>query len=205
MNLTGLSNDLVIAISLFALVTSITPGPNNIMLTASGANFGFMASMPHMLGIVLGVACMNIAVGLGLGVVFETWPVLQLMLKWLGSAYMLWLAMTLLNFQTRNGSDTTTRGRPLSIVQGALFQLVNPKAWVMVLSANASFGQPGSSYFVSVAAIVLIFIVVGYMSIMPWTAFGHSIRNLLQGAGFLFGFNLTMCALTAACIVFIWW
>src|SRR5262249_2063697 len=118
----------------YYFVMSITPGPNNVMLTASGANFGFRRTLPHMFGISAGCAVQLIAVGAGLGALFSHWPVLQTVLQWAGAAYLLWLGWKLI------GSGEIREGhaaQPVTFLQAAAFQFVNPKAWVMSLSAVA--------------------------------------------------------------------
>jgi len=199
-----ISFELIIAIATFALVTSITPGPNNIMLTASGANFGFKRSLPHIAGIVAGVAALNLCIGLGLGALFIQFPVMQETLKILGSAYLIWLATKLLGFQY---SDSQHNGdaKPFNFWQAFIFQYVNPKAWVMVISANASFSLAGEEYWLSVSAIILVFAMIGPPSIMVWAAFGQMIRRFLKRPSFLKTFNAIMAALTASCVVFIWY
>ncbi len=198
-----LNIELLIAIASFALVTSVTPGPNNIMLTASGANFGFTRTLPHIAGIVFGIALMNVSIGLGLGAVFQQFPAFQKMLKIGGSAYLIWLAIKLLRFShVENGVEN--RARPFSFLQAATFQCINPKAWIVVISANASFTLGGDLYWTSVGLITVLFILIGPPSVMVWTIFGQVIRHYLGNPAFLKGFNATMATLTAMCIFFIW-
>ncbi len=198
-----ISTELLLAIASFALVTSITPGPNNIMLTASGANFGFVRTLPHIVGIVAGVAALNLCAGLGLGALFIEFPVIQDMLKFLGSCYLIWLATRVLKFQY--SSDIDSRDvRPFSFWQALIFQYVNPKAWVMVISANASFSLTGDAYWLSVGVIILIFALIGPPSIMVWASFGQMIRRYLNRPRLLQIFNSVMAALTVGCVVFIW-
>jgi len=195
--------ELLAAIATFALVTSITPGPNNIMLTASGANFGFKRTLPHIAGIVAGVAALNLCIGLGLGALFVQFPIMQESLKVAGSAYLIWLAIKLLKFQYSDNHQNED-ARPFNFWQALVFQYVNPKAWVMAISANASFSLAGETYWLSVWFIILVFAMVGPPSIMVWAAFGQMIRRFLSRPEFLKTFNSTMAALTAGCVVFIW-
>lgn len=195
--------ELLLAIASFAFVTSATPGPNNIMLTASGANFGFVKTLPHIAGIVAGVALLNLCIGLGLGALFQQFPIVQQALKVAGSAYLLWLAFKLLGFSYVN-EEGNSNAKPLSFFQALSFQYINPKAWVMVISANASFSLTGEQYWNSVWFIVLVFALIGPPSIMIWAAFGQMIRRYLGNPTFLKVFNVTMATLTATCILFIW-
>lgn len=197
-----ISLELILAVALFAFVTSVTPGPNNIMLTASGANFGFKRTLPHIAGIITGMGLLNISVGLGLGALFTQFPVLQQVLRIVGSAYLLWLAYKLLSFSAI--SDKNTEAKPFSLVQAAAFQYINPKAWIMVISANASFSLMGDGYWWSVLMITTIYAVVGTPSIMVWAGFGQYMRQFLGQQNVLRLFNITMAVLTALCVCFIW-
>lgn len=195
--------ELLLAIASFAFVTSATPGPNNIMLTASGANFGFVKTLPHIAGIVAGVALLNLCIGLGLGALFQQFPIVQQVLKIAGSAYLLWLAFKLLSFNYVSDKENNN-ATPFSFFQALSFQYINPKAWVMVISANASFSLNGEQYWLSVWFIILVFALVGPPSIMIWAAFGQMIKRYLGNSTFLRLFNVSMATLTAACILFIW-
>lgn len=197
-----ISLELILAVTVFALVTSITPGPNNIMLTASGANFGFKRTLPHVAGIIFGMMMLNVSVGLGLGTIFTQFPMLQQALRIAGSAYMLWLAYKLLSFSSIGQQQA--EATPFSFLQAVGFQYINPKAWVMVISANASFSLIGDNYWWSVLMITVTYAFVGTPSIMVWAGFGQYIRRFFGQQSILRLFNITMASLTALCIVFIW-
>jgi len=194
--------ELMLATALFALITSITPGPNNIMLTASGANFGFKRTLPHVAGIICGMMLLNISVGVGLGALFTQFPVIQQVLRIAGSAYLLYLAYKLLLFSSFG--KTASNAKPFSIFEATAFQAINPKAWVMVISANASFSLVGDMYWWSVLMIVVLYFVIGIPSIMLWAGFGQFMRRFLGQPKILRLFNITMATLTALCVVFIW-
>ena len=195
--------ELLPGITTFVLVNTITPGPNNIMLTASGANFGFKRTLPHIAGIIIGVAALNLCTGLGLGALFTQFPLMQHILRVLGSAYLIWLAIKLLNFQ-HSDDDHDSEARPFSFWQTFFFQYVNPKVWVMVVYANASFSLSGADYWPSVWFITLIFALIGPPSIMLWAGFGQLIRHALKHSRVLKAFNILMAGLTASCVLFIW-
>ena len=198
-----ISIELLVALASFAFVTSVTPGPNNIMLTASGANFGFIRTLPHIAGIVAGVALLNLSIGLGLGALFLQFPLLQDALKIVGSLYLIWLAIKVFGFSyVEKKSDLEIR--PFSFMQALVFQAVNPKAWVMVISANASFSLTGDAYWISVGLIILMFAIIGPPSVMIWAGFGQMIRQYLKRQAFLKTFNLIMASLTLGCVLFIW-
>lgn len=193
---------LMLPVLLFSFSMSVTPGPNNVMLTASGANFGFMRSIPHMLGITVGVMLLMSAVALGLGVLFERWPALMLVLKLLGSAYLLWLGWKIFNSPPPE-LRTETQSRPLTFFQAALFQFVNPKAWMMAISALASFTLSGDAFIASVILIILAMAIVNLPSIALWASFGVLLGRILKTPRHWCTFNRLMGGLTASCVVMI--
>lgn len=180
---------------LFALVTSITPGPNNTMLLASGVNFGFRRTLPHMVGISTGVAIMMVAVGFGLGEAFAQLPVLYTVLEVASIAYLLYLAWKIATSGQVNANQG--KSRPMSFVEAALFQLVNPKAWMMVLTA-ATTVQLSASYGTNAIGMALVFILVGFPCIGVWAAFGQGMRGFLSNPRRLRMFNMTMAILLVA-------
>ena len=184
--------DLLIALVGFAFVTSATPGPNNVMLLASGVNFGFRRTIPHMLGVGLGFTFMIIVIGLGLSQVFAAYPVMHDVLRYGGGAYMLWLAWKIAN--SGPIKDGEIRGTPLTFLQAALFQWVNPKAWVMGITAIATYTVT-SSYIASVFAVGLVFGLVNIPSVSAWVLFGAAMRNFLKDPRHLRVFNVTMALL----------
>ncbi|HIG36289.1 MAG TPA: LysE family translocator [Oceanospirillaceae bacterium] len=193
--------ELFFAICLFALVTTGTPGPNNIMFTSSGANFGFRKTIPHMLGVNLGLNSLHLLMGLGLGAVFIQLPILQNILKVLGSAYLLWLAWKMLGNSIAAATNTPI---PLTMLQAATFQYVNPKAWVMAIGANVSFSLEGDLYSASVVAIIGAYFLVGPCTNACWVIFGKAIGRYLSSPQRLKLFNIIMAGLTASCVWFIW-
>lgn len=173
------------------------------MLTASGANFGFRRTLPHVAGIVTGVAALNLCVGFGLGTLFIQFPILQHILKISGSVYLIWLAIKLLRFQYADGRSAN-KATPFSFWQAFVFQAINPKAWIMVISANASFSLAGEAYWLSIWSIMLLFVLISLVSTMTWAGFGQLIRYCLQQPSYLKVFNIFMAVLTVGCILFIW-
>lgn len=183
---------LLIPLIAFVFTMSITPGPNNVMLTASGVNFGFRRTLPHLVGISTGVMIMVLAIGLGLGGVFQTWPQLHVVLKYLGAAYLLYLAWRI---ATASGPDATgTTARPLSLMQAVAFQWINPKAWMMVVGAVAAFA-PAQDYYAHVIRIAVVMGVVGMPTIALWAGAGTLLRGLLQNPRAVRGFNAVMALL----------
>lgn len=188
-----LSLDLLLGFALFALVTSITPGPNNTMLLASGVNFGFSRTIPHMLGITCGFFVLVVAVGFGLGTVFQTYPLLYTVLRYVGAAYLLYLAWKIAH-SGPVAEGEQGEGKPISYLGAAAFQWVNPKAWVMAIGAISTY-TPMNGYFTNVAIIALVFGIVNLPAVSLWAGFGSLLRNVLRDPLWLRVFNGVMAAL----------
>jgi threonine/homoserine/homoserine lactone efflux protein len=184
-----------LALVLFAFTTSITPGPNNMMLFASGVNVGFARTIPHMLGIGVGFLSLLIAVGLGLGALLQTVPVVYTTLKFAGGLYLVWIAWKI--GTSRSLSDGKTGARPMTFFGAAAFQWVNPKAWVMAVTAMATYTNP--EYYVPTVLLVgLAFAAVNVPSVSTWAGFGSALREWLSVPVRLKWFNITMAVLLVA-------
>jgi threonine/homoserine/homoserine lactone efflux protein len=183
----------------YAFVSSATPGPNNIMLTASGANFGFRRTIPHMIGISIGFCFMLAVMGLGLGAVFLAAPQLQLVLKFVGTAYMLWLAWKIAN--SGAPKSTQTQAAPLTFLQAAAFQWVNVKAWIMGITTIAIYVPAGEGQWHALALAVIIFGLVNLPTVALWAGLGVGVRRFLQNPQALRAFNITMAVLLVASII----
>lgn len=179
------------ALAIFAFVSSATPGPNNLMLMASGANFGFRRSIPHMLGISIGFMLMVFAVGAGLVQIFDQFPVIYDTLKVVSVVYMIWLAWKIAN--AAPVTKSAEAGAPMTFLQAAAFQWVNPKAWAMALTAITVYvGEAGLTWL---AAGALIFAVVNLPSVSMWTVAGQQLQRFLTNPSRLRVYNWTMAAL----------
>ncbi|MGY3642594.1 MULTISPECIES: LysE family translocator [Pseudomonas] len=189
----NLSLDLLLAFALFALVTSITPGPNNTMLLASGVNFGFNRTIPHMLGISCGFFLLVVAVGFGLGAVFQAYPILYTVLRYVGAAYLLYLAWKIAH-SGPVGDSVDGEAKPISYLGAAAFQWVNPKAWIMAIGAISTY-TPMQGYFYNVVIIAAVFAVINLPSVGLWAACGTLLRNVLKDPRWLRVFNWGMAAL----------
>lgn len=187
--------DVFLTLLLFAFVTSITPGPNNLMLLTSGVNFGFRRSIPHMFGIGSGFFTLLIGVGCGLGALIETIPVLYTVLKFAGGAYLLYLAYKIA--MSRSISNVDSRARPMTFVEAAAFQWINPKAWVMAVTAMATYTSP-DAYFTTMMIVGIAFAVVNIPSVSSWAAFGQIMRGWLADPVRLKWFNIIMAVLLVA-------
>jgi threonine/homoserine/homoserine lactone efflux protein len=188
--------ELLLAFVLFAFVTSITPGPNNMMLLASGVNFGLRRSLPHMLGISLGFMVLVLAVGLGLGQLFERLPALYSILRYAGAAYLLYLAWKIAQAGAPD-DQADERGKPFSFLQAAAFQWINPKAWVMAIGAITTY-TPQDNFLVNVVLIAALFALVNCPSVGLWTVTGSLLRNWLNNPRVLRRFNIGMALLLVA-------
>ena len=187
--------DVLLALIIYSAVASATPGPNNIMLLASGVNFGFRRTIPHMAGITSGFAALLLVVGFGLKEVFEQVPVMQLILKVLGGAYLVYLSWKIANSGPIASSDEG--GRPMTFLEAALFQWVNPKAWVMAVTAMTVYtGQP--DFVTSVLIVSLVFAVINLPCVSVWCGFGVALRQFLTDPTKLRAFNVTMAILLLA-------
>lgn len=182
------------ALALFAFASSITPGPNNLMLMASGANFGFARTIPHMLGISIGFLVMMVLAGAGLTRIFDTYPFTYTVLKILSVLYMLWLAWKIDNAAPiKKGTEV---GMPMTFLQAAAFQWVNPKAWAMALTAITVYVADAGLGVLLVCAC--LFSVVNLPSVGVWTLLGQQMARFLTNPVRLRAYNLTMAGLLLA-------
>ena len=192
-----MTTEILLALITFAFVSSATPGPNNLMLIASGANYGFRRTLPHMFGISLGHAFMVTMVGIVLLDMFERFPVLNIVLKLLCVAYMLWLAWKIATALPPESKQVT--GKPFTFLQAAAFQWVNPKAWSMALGAITLYA-PGRE-FSAVLWVAGTYVLCALVSTTSWAAAGQQLRRLLTNRTRLRAFNWTMAAALIASMI----
>jgi threonine/homoserine/homoserine lactone efflux protein len=190
-----MNNEVLIAASLFSFVSSITPGPNNMMMLASGVNFGFRRSVPHWLGICGGFTFMLCAVGLGLHTLLSDHPALYDLLRYTGSAYLTWMAWRLATATSapavQDGDAPESEARPLGVLGAAAFQWVNPKAWVMAVTAMSTY-LPARAQPTDVLALALLFGVINLPCVACWAGGGAALRRFLQDPLRLRIFNISM-------------
>ena len=189
--------ELFLTLALFALVSSITPGPNNLMLMSSGATFGLLKTLPHMLGVALGFCFMLFLVGVGIIQVFEAWPLSYEILKWFSVFYLSFLAYKI----ARSGKPSEAgaeNAKPFTFIQAALFQWVNPKAWTMAISAISLYAPDRNLQ--SVFVVTLIFGLVNFPSVSVWAWMGQSLQRWLTSPIKLTVFNYSMAMLLMASI-----
>ncbi len=186
-----MSYELVLGLMAFAFVSSITPGPNNLMLMTSGVNFGLMRTLPHLFGVVIGVLVLFLALGAGLNSLLLRYPQAYLVLKILSAAYMLWLAYKIFNAAPPIGKQEGAK--PLGFAQALAFQWVNPKAWAMVTTSLTIYAPTGT--IGAVFTVSLIFACINMPSVSMWVLLGQKFRLLLSNARTLRIFNGVMAGL----------
>ncbi|MGM9512967.1 LysE family translocator [Roseateles sp. DB2] len=179
----------------YCLLMSGTPGPNNVMLTTSGANFGYRATLPQILGILLGGFVLTLACCLGLGQLFLAWPVAQQVLRIGGALYLLFLAWRL---SGATMAQARALPRPLGFTHGALFQFINPKNWLKAVTLASVFMPSGLPPLQAALLVALLSSLMGFPAISMWALFGVAIRRLLEKPAVHRGFNLCMAAALAA-------
>lgn len=196
--------DSLIPLASFAFVTSVTPGPNNILLTASGIRFGLRRSLPHILGIQFGVAIQLALSAFGVGLIIMNTPIIYSIIRVAGTAYLLYLAWTLRKNIVIHGNQADQEAKPFTFVQAALFQFVNPKAWVMTLTAGSLFVPELNSRLASIALLCIVFSSVGGPSSGSWAVLGAAIKTYLADPFWQRCFSIVMIVLTIYCAIAMW-
>ena len=191
-----MSQSLLIAFVIFATVMFFTPGPNNIMLLSSGLTYGFRRTLPHAAGITIGFAFMVGAVGLGLGTIFITYPVLQTILKYAGVAYLIYLAAVIATSGPATPDQDNARG-PMTFWGAAMFQWINVKGWVMVIGTITAYAGIASFPW-NIVIQVMLSLVLGTLSCSAWALFGSALRPLLASPMAVRAFNIVMAVLLLA-------
>ena len=183
----------------FAFVAAITPGPNNIMLAASGANFGFKKTIPHIAGVVVGFFFVLLFVGLGLGQLFDAFPIVRQIFRILALGFIFYLAWRIANSGT--SKDEEAKGRPISFFEAATFQLINPKAVVMSITVIATFISPDHDFVLQFAILVASFTFLTLVSVVAWAGFGLIIGKIISTPKSQRIFNIVMALLLIGSIL----
>ncbi len=192
----------LLPLALFAFVSSITPGPNNIMLTSSGIRFGFARSIPHMLGITSGFALMLIACALGIGSLILAMPTLHVVLRVAGSGYLIYLAWQLRSIAF--SQNMTPDQRPMTFFGAAMFQFVNPKAWVMAVTGVAAFMPVVQPIALAIGLFCAVFSAINFPCVGVWAAGGAALRRHLAEPKWQRLFCGVMVVLTLYAALAIW-
>lgn len=187
----------ILAFGLFALAMSATPGPNNVMVTASGANFGFRRTIPHMVGVAAGFPVLLFAVGYGVDQVFVLYPASRTALQVAGALYLVYLAWRIASADP-TGDAARRPTKPMSLLQAAAFQWLNPKAWLIAVSALGTYAPEGGALPVTLLVMSLLFAAACLPSVALWTLIGMGVGRLLTEPRALRWFNGSMAALLVA-------
>jgi threonine/homoserine/homoserine lactone efflux protein len=188
---------------LFAAAMCLTPGPNVVMVTASAANFGFRRAIPHMLGITLGFGFMVMAAGFGLAGLFHAEPRLHMALKYVGAAYLLYLAWRIARADAARGNSR--RAKPINLVEAVLFTWLNPKGWVTAVGALAAYTSVGGDVLLQTSVIASVLAGACLASVVIWAGFGMAIARLLGSPRARMAFNWSMAGLLMLSLIPVFW
>ena len=188
---------------MFALIAAVTPGPNNVMLTTTGLNFGVRRGIPHLLGICIGFPIMLALIGFGFGKLFQLYPIIHEIIKVIGIVYLLYLAWKIAT--TIGDGSADSQSKPIGFLQAAAFQWVNAKAWIMGTSALAAFTTLDETFFLQVTIICITFAIITLPCAGVWLVFGAGLQRFLRDPKHLKLFNLAMALLLVASILPVVW
>lgn len=192
---------MLLSIASFTLASVLTPGPNNIMLLSSGLTFGYKQTIPHMIGISLGYPIMIIGVGMGVGAIFDMYPVTITLLKIVGISYLFWMAWHIANAKGQIKTNTKNKIKPFSFIQAASFQWLNPKGWIVAITSTVSFTTNSKYAFYQVLVIALIFFFSSIIACNFWTLGGVYLKKLVKNELHVQIFNITMALLIVASVL----
>ena len=192
---------ILVSIFTFTLSATITPGPNNIMLLSSGLTFGYKSTLAHIFGIVFGFPIMVLLVGLGLGIVFEKFPMILDILKNVGILYLVWMAYKIANNKSTYDLKDDQKSEPFTFLQAALFQWVNPKAWIMAISSISIFVKPDVDSLMQIVLIALIFLLSAIVSCNTWVIGGVALKKIIKSEKSIRIFNISMAILLVVSVL----
>ncbi len=184
---------MLVSIATFTLTAAITPGPNNVMLLSSGLTFGYKKTLPHIFGVFLGFSLMVLLVGLGVGIIFEKFPIVLEILKVIGILYLLWMAFKIAN--SKGKMNIKEKNKPFTFIQAALFQWVNPKGWIMAITSISIFVTSKDNSIEQVIIIALIFLLSGVISTNTWAMGGVALKKFIKDETHVRKFNILMAVL----------
>ncbi len=187
------SSTMLLSIASFTLAGTMTPGPNNIMMLSSGLTYGYRKTLPHMMGVMLGFSLMVVCVGLGIGAVFELFPMIFTVLKVVGVAYLFWMAYKIAS--SKGDIETSKSSKPFTFLQALTFQWINPKAWVMAITSTLSFVTNPQRSLEQVLVIAFIYMLSGFISTNSWTLGGVYLKKFIKNTLHVRIFNITMAIL----------
>lgn len=185
----------------FSFISSVTPGPNNILLWASGAEFGFRRTIRHVIGTALGIGSLALAVAAGLGALITTVPEIGFVMKVAGSIYLLYLAYRIAGARALERADIA---RPLGLLQAAAFQVINPKAWIFALGAITTFRPTDQPIVVGSILVAITMMLVVVPSAAFWAAAGGALSRFISGERSSRAVSLGLAVLLAATVAYVW-
>jgi threonine/homoserine/homoserine lactone efflux protein len=185
----------------FSIVNAVTPGPNNVLLLASGSTFGVRATVPHIVGTALGIGALALVVGAGLGVVIAEVPAVGVAMKLVGSAYLLWLALAIARSGVLRKAEAA---KPLSVVQAAALQVVNPKVWIFALGAMSTFRPGELPVAIGTVAVAATMAAVVIPTAGLWAAGGGAFARVFSGDRTSRAVSIVLAVLVAATVVSVW-
>jgi threonine/homoserine/homoserine lactone efflux protein len=191
----------IASIALFTLSTVLTPGPNNIMLLTSGLTFGYKKTLPHIFGVMIGFPLMVICVGLGLGIVFESYPIILDILKIVGFIYLLWMAYKIATNVEDYSKEKHSNSRPFTFMEAALFQWVNPKAWIMAMTVISLFVVSDFNSYIQIIVIAFIYLLSGVISTNSWAMGGVFLKKVLTNKKHMSLFNKIMAVILVGSVI----
>ncbi len=192
---------MLLSIVTFTLSTVLTPGPNNIMLLSSGLTFGYKRTLPHIFGVMFGFAFMVVLVGLGMGVLFDKFPIIFTVLKIIGIIYLFWMAYKIATNKSGYEVDANNESQPFTFLQAAAFQWVNPKAWIMAITAISVFVISNENSLLQVLTIAFIYLLSGVISTNAWALGGLVLKKFIKKESSVHKFNIAMAILLIASII----
>jgi threonine/homoserine/homoserine lactone efflux protein len=192
---------MLLSITTFTLSTVMTPGPNNIMLLSSGLTFGYKKTLPHIFGVMFGFSFMVVLVGLGMGVVFQKYPSIFSILKIVGILYLFWMAKKIATSSSGYNIDPSEQKKPFTFLQAAAFQWVNPKAWIMAITAISVFVTDKENSLTQVLIIALIYLLSGIISTNSWALGGVMLKKVIKNSSSVRVFNIIMAILLVLSII----
>ncbi|MEA2016843.1 MAG: LysE family translocator [Campylobacterota bacterium] len=192
---------MLLSIATFTLSTVMTPGPNNIMLLSSGLTFGYRRTLPHTFGVMFGFAFMVVLVGLGMGVLFEKYPIIFTILKIVGVLYLFWMAYKIATNDSGYDVDKSNKSKPFTFLQAAAFQWVNPKAWIMAITAISVFVTSSENSLLQVLTIAFIYLLSGVISTNSWALGGVMLKKFIKNQKSVKIFNISMAILLVVSVL----
>ena len=187
----------ILSLSLFMFVTSCSPGPNNILASYSGFNFGLVKTIPHMFGVIFGFTSLVIAINFGLINIFKNFPIIQEILKYMGTIFLIYLSYKI-SF-SKASSDNSSKN-PIKFIESFFFQFINPKSVIVAVIMVSTYVVSGENFINYSMWVIAIAFIFACFSIVFWTLLGRFLRKFATNEKFIKRFNYVMSLLLVSCI-----